>query len=296
MLSDFAYRITGSSDLYQGDGRTPSASINFITAHDGFTLCDLVSYNDKHNEANGDNNNDGSSNNDSWNMGAEGPTEDPNINNLRERQMRNFLATLMLSQGVPMLNGGDEIARSQKGNNNCYCQDNELTWHDWQLDEPRQRLLEFTSGLIRLRREHPNLHRRDFYQDRKIRGSEERDVAWYGTDGNEVSDEAWSEGWSKSIAVVFNGQTMNEIDEDGQPVMDESFLIIVNAADQGVEYILPQPPNQTPWRQVLDTEDIADPFHEATGEDKVIMGGRSVRVYCDGPVEPAARRQRARTI
>ena len=168
-LSDFAYRLTGSSDLYQFDGRKPYASINFITAHDGFTLCDLVSYNEKHNEANGENNQRRTDNNDSWNMGAEGPTDDPEINKLRERQMRNFLATLMLSQGVPMLAGGDEVARSQMGNNNCYCQDNELTWFDWNLDDPRERLREFTCKMIKLRSEHPNLHRRKFFQDREIR-------------------------------------------------------------------------------------------------------------------------------
>lgn len=207
-LSDFAYRLTGSSDLYQGDGRTPSASINFVVAHDGFTLCDLVSYNDKHNEANGDNNTDGADNNDSWNMGAEGPTDDPNINNLRERQTRNFLSTLMLSQGVPMLAGGDEIARSQRGNNNCYCQDDELTWHDWNLDEPRKRLLDFTSKLIALRREHPNLHRRKFFQDRVIRGSVVRDIVWYNTDGSECSDDNWNSPWNKSIGVMFNGKTL----------------------------------------------------------------------------------------
>jgi len=284
-LSDFAYRITGSSDLYQHDGRTPSASINFITAHDGFTLYDLVSYNTKHNEANGEDNRDGSDGNDSWNMGVEGPTDDANINNLRERQMRNFLATLMFSQGVPMLYGGDEFARSQNGNNNAYCQDNELSWFDWQFDEPRKRLLEFTSRLIQLRRKHPNLHRRNFYQDRTIRGSVERDVAWFGTDGKEVSDQAWGQGWNKSVAVMFNGRTINEIDEEGQPVMDESFLIIVNAADQGVEYVLPEAPNQTPWRLVLNTEDMVDPFKEVQTDGGAIVGGRAVHVYCDDGVE-----------
>jgi glycogen operon protein len=169
MLSDLGYRLTGSSDLYQYDGRKPYASINFMTAHDGFTLCDLVSYNNKHNEANGDENRDGTDNNDSWNMGAEGPTDDPAINTMRERQMRNLLTTLMLSQGVPMINGGDEFARSQQGNNNCYCQDNELTWFNWNPDERRKRLLEFTCKLVHLRLAHPNLHRREFFQDREIR-------------------------------------------------------------------------------------------------------------------------------
>jgi glycogen operon protein len=298
-LSDFAYRLTGSSDLYKSDGRKPSASINFITAHDGFTLCDLVSYNEKHNEANGDNNSDGADDNESWNMGAEGPTEDADINNLRERQTRNFLTTLMLSQGVPMLAGGDEFSRSQMGNNNCYCQDNELTWYDWKLDEPRKRLLEFTSRLIQLRRDHPNLHRRRFFQDRKIRGSVVRDIAWYGTDGNEVSDEAWGETWNKSIGLMLNGKTLGVMDEEGHPVVDDSFLILVNAADEGVEYVLPEPPNKTPWRQVLDTESINNPFCEAAVEDKVIVGGRAVRVYSDGIEEVAkapVKQKLARTL
>ncbi|MES2391395.1 MAG: glycogen debranching protein GlgX [Acidobacteriota bacterium] len=286
-LSDFAFRLTGSSDFYQGDGRTPSASINFITAHDGFTLCDLVSYNEKHNEANGDNNNDGTNDNDSWNMGAEGPTDDEGINTLRERQMRNFLTTMMLSQGVPMLLGGDEVARSQQGNNNCYCQDNELTWFDWNLDEPRKRLLQFTRRLIQLRREHPNLHRRKFFQDRTIRGSVVRDVAWYGTDGNEISDEAWEESWTKSVGLMLNGKTLGVMDEEGQPVVDDSFLILVNASDGGVEYALPEPPNKTPWRQVIDTENIEDPFYETTVQEKVIVGGRAIRVYSDGVEEVA---------
>jgi glycogen operon protein len=298
-LSDFAYRLTGSSDLYKNDGRSPSASINFITAHDGFTLCDLVSYDGKHNEANGDNNTDGADNNDSWNMGAEGPTDDENINNLRERQTRNFLTTLMLSQGVPMLAGGDEFSRSQMGNNNCYCQDDELTWYDWNLDAPRKRLLEFTSRLIQLRKEHPNLHRRRFFQDRQIRGSVVHDILWLGTDGNEISDEAWGEAWNRSVAVMLNGKTLGVMDEEGAPVVDDSFLILVNASDQGVEYTLPEPPNKTPWRQVLDTENIDDPFCESTVDTKVILGGRAVRVYSDGVNEPAKspnKQKMARTV
>ncbi|MDE1162455.1 MAG: glycogen debranching protein GlgX [Acidobacteriaceae bacterium] len=299
LLSDFAYRICGSSDLYQGDGRRPSASINFVTAHDGFTLCDLVSFNEKHNEANGDDNKDGSDNNDSWNMGAEGPTDDENINNLRERQTRNFLTTLLLSQGVPMIAGGDEFARSQRGNNNCYCQDNELTWYDWQLDEPRKRLLEFTSKLIQLRRDHPNLHRRKFFQDSQIRGSVVRDVAWYGTDGNELSEEVWNEPWSKSVAVLFNGKTLNQMDEEGQKIVDDSFLIIFNAAPEGVDYVLPEPPNKSPWRQVLDTESLDDPFCETEIHDKVIVGGRAIRVYSDSVeqvAKTASKQKPARTL
>jgi glycogen operon protein len=281
LLSDFAYRLTGSSDLYEMDGRRPYASINFVTAHDGFTLCDLVSYNQKHNEANGDNNTDGADNNDSWNMGVEGPTDDPVINTLRERQMRNFLATLILSQGVPMLCGGDEFARSQKGNNNGYCQDNELTWFDWKLTPARERLLEFTAKLIHLRRNHPNLHRRKFFQDRVIRGSVVRDIAWYNTDGGELSEEAWTTAWNRSLALMLNGKTLAITDEDGSPIIDDTFLILVNAAAEGVEFTLPEPPAASPWTQVLNTENIDDPFAEEEIGEKVIVGGRSVRVFCD---------------
>jgi isoamylase len=298
-LSDFAYRITGSSDLYQGEGRTPSASINFVTAHDGFTLCDLVSYNEKHNEANGEDNKDGSDSNDSWNMGVEGLTGDPKINGLRERQIRNFLTTLFMSQGVPMLFGGDEFARTQSGNNNAYCQDNELTWFKWEFDDEQKRLLEFTAKLIALRKEHPNLHRRKFFQDRKIRGSVVRDVAWYGTDGKELSDQVWSEAWSKSIGVMFNGHTLGVMDEDGEPVYDDSFLILVNASDTGVEYVLPDPPNSKPWRQILNTESIAEPFCSAEVHDKVILGDRAVRVFTDSVeqvAEAPAKKPLAKTL
>ena len=283
-LSDFAYRLTGSSDLYQNDGRKPYASINFITAHDGFTICDLVSYNEKHNEANGEDNRDGANDNDSWNMGVEGRTDDAGINEMRERQTRNFLATLMLSQGVPMLTGGDEVGRSQRGNNNAFCQDNELTWYDWNLDAPRRRLMEFTSKLIELRKSHPNLHRRRFFQDRTIRGSVVRDIAWYGPDGNEASEESWNSGWSKSLGLMLNGKTLNVMDDNGDPVEDDSFLILVNASHEGVEFTLPSPPNGNPWLCVLRTENIEDHFAHVKLGDKIIVGGRALAVLSDGKV------------
>jgi len=283
-LSDFAYRLTGSSDLYQSDGRKPYASINFVTAHDGFTLCDLVSYNQKHNEANQDNNKDGTDNNDSWNMGVEGPTDDPAINVLRERQMRNFLATLMLSQGVPMLSGG-EVARSQRGNNNAYCQDNEMTWYDWNLDEPRKRLFEFTARLIHLRLSHPNLHRRKFFQDRPIRKEGEdivmMDIAWFSTDGRQVSNETWHTDWNRAVCVLLNGQTLQVTDEDGKPIIDNSFLLIVNAAQDGVEFVLPPCQTGGQWCQVMSTEDIEDPFRGKEPTGKVIAGGRSLLLFID---------------
>lgn len=292
-LSDFAYRLTGSSDLYQSDGRRPYASINFVTAHDGFTLDDLVSYNDKHNEANKDDNKDGADDNASWNMGVEGPTDDPEINALRERQTRNFIATLMLSQGVPMLCGGDEIARSQRGNNNAYCQDNEITWYDWNLDPPRKRLLDFTSKLIALRRAHPNLHRRKFFQDREIRTSGEtkvvRDILWLNTDGQEVDDAHWNTDWNRAIGILLNGQTLHISDEDGHPIIDNSFLLFINASADGVEFTLPPPPAGE-WRHIVNTQNVADPFAEELVGEKIIVGGRSLVLFRDGrPGEEAAR-------
>jgi glycogen operon protein len=287
-LSDFAYRLTGSSDLYKFDGRKPYASINFVTAHDGFTLCDLVSYNEKHNEANGDDNTDGANDNDSWNMGAEGPTDDEEINNLRERQMRNFLATLMLSQGVPMLAGGDEVARSQRGNNNCYCQNNELTWFDWNLDDSRKRLQEFTCHVIQLRLAHPNLHRRKFFQDREIRrkGNGEllrviRDITWFNNDGSEFSDEAWNSEWTRAIGLMLNGQTLQVSNEDGEWVIDDSFFLLVNAAHEGVEFVLPSSPSGNPWCQIIDTENIVDPFKNTIVDENIIVGGRSLKLLSD---------------
>ena len=212
-LADLGYRLTGSSDLYKNDGRKPYASINFVTAHDGFTMRDLVSYDQKHNEANGEENRDGSDHNDSWNMGAEGETDDAVINAARARQQRNFLATLLLSQGVPMICGGDEIGRTQQGNNNAYCQDSEISWYDWSLAEKNQSLLEFTTKLIALRRAHPNFRRRKFYQDRVIRHSVLKDIAWYRTDGAEMTDEEWNAGWVRCIGMMLNGATIGDVDK-----------------------------------------------------------------------------------
>jgi len=196
--------------------------------------------------------------------------------------MRNFLTTLLLSQGVPMIAGGDEVARSQRGNNNAYCQDNELTWYDWKLDAPRQRLLEFTSRLVHLRREHPNLHRRKFFQDRVIRtmnGNDlVHDVAWIGTDGNPLSNDAWNTEWNRSLAVMLSGNTLQVTDEQGQPVIDDSFLIMVNAAHEGVEFTLPPTPNGGRWSHLIDTENIDDPFATTELGEKVILGGRSMMV------------------
>ncbi|MGZ4788146.1 MAG: glycogen debranching protein GlgX [Terriglobales bacterium] len=277
-LSDLGYRITGSSDLYQNDGRKPSASINFVTAHDGFTLEDLVSYNSKHNEANGENNHDGANDNDSWNMGVEGPTDNPKIINEREKQKRNFLASLLLSQGVPMILGGDEIGRTQHGNNNAYCQDNEISWTHWDLDERKQSLLSFTTKLIELRKSHPNLRRRKFYQDRAVHNSVLKDIAWYGTDGREMGEDAWNAGWAKSLAVMFNGQTLDTVNEMGQPVTDDTFLILLNSSENTVTYTLPASVHDKGWQMVLDTSDLQQPFKSGTVNGTFDVQSRSLVV------------------
>jgi glycogen operon protein len=256
-LSDLAYRLTGSSDLYDRDGRRPSASINFVTAHDGFTMHDLVSYNDKHNEANQEGNNDGANDNHSWNMGAEGPTDNPEIIERRERQKRNFLATLLLSQGVPMILGGDEISRTQNGNNNAYCQDNESTWLDWSLDNRKIALVEFTQKLIRLRRDHPSLHRRKFYQGRAIRGTEEKDIVWLRPDGQEMSDEEWGLGWVRCLGLMLNGETIGEVDEGGEHVTDDTFFIMLNCHHEPIQFFVPKPHSCDRWEVLIDTNDPA---------------------------------------
>jgi isoamylase len=253
-LSDLAYRLTGSSDLYQSDGRHPSASINFVTAHDGFTLNDLVSYNEKHNEANREDNQDGTNDNASWNMGVEGPTDDPAILELRERQKRNLLATLLLSQGVPMICGGDEIDRTQHGNNNAYCQDSPISWYDWNVNEQRLSLLKFTKKLIALRKRHPNLRRRKFYQDRSIRRSEARDIVWLRPDGGEMTDEEWTAGWVRCLGVMLNGETLDHVDEAGEAILDDTFLLLLNCHHEPIDFYLPQAPKKSKWEVILYTD------------------------------------------
>ncbi len=257
-LGEFAARLTGSADLYQDDGRKPYASINFITAHDGFTLRDLVSYNEKHNEANGEDNRDGESHNRSWNLGAEGPTDDPEITAKRARQQRNFLATLLLSQGVPMLLGGDEIGRTQQGNNNAYCQDNEISWFDWENAD--QKLLGFTTRLIAFWREHPVFRRRRWFKGRPIHGHDASDIAWFKPDGTEMSEQDWTEWYAKSFALFLNGDALRSRDERGRPVHDDSFLILFNAHVDPVTFTLPGGPWGERWMPVLDTS-LGDGFH-----------------------------------
>jgi isoamylase len=259
-LAEFAYRLTGSSDLYQGTARSPYASVNFITAHDGFTLRDLVSHNDKHNEANGEENRDGEGHNRSWNCGEEGPTTNAAVLALRARQQRNCLATLMLSQGVPMLLGGDEIGRTQRGNNNAYCQDNEVSWYDWKNAD--QKLLQFTRRLIRLRQRHPVLCRRRWFQGRDPHGVGVGDIGWFTPAGAEMSDADWQAGFAKSLGVFLNGSAIPTTDERGERVLDDSFYIMFNAHHDAQEFRLPPPAWGTRWTQVLDTHEGVDEMSE----------------------------------
>jgi isoamylase len=269
-IGEMAYRLTGSPDLYQTTGRRPYASINFITAHDGFTLNDLVSYNEKHNEANGENNNDGDNNNHSWNCGAEGPTDDPKINTLRARQRRNFLTTLFLSQGVPMLCGGDEWGRTQKGNSNAYCQDNEISWLNWERDEKQNALLEFTKKLIRLRREHPVFRRPKFFQGRRIHGSDIKDVMWFNEGGNEMSDEEWASPLVRCLEMLLSGDTVDVLNFQGEPIRDETFLLLLNGYHEPIPFVLPGE-EHVEWELILDTVDeegfLREPRKFASGDD-----------------------------
>jgi isoamylase len=252
-LSAMGFRLTGSSDLYGKGGRRPFASINFVTSHDGFTLDDLVSYNQKHNEANGEENRDGTDNNLSWNCGAEGPTKDAAILALRERQKRNFLAAPLLSQGVPMLCGGDEISRTQQGNNNAYCQDNEISWFDWSLNRSRRDLLDFTRCLIGLRRRHPVLRRRQFLYGRRIQGSEVEDLAWFRPDGKEMTEENWGDPLARCIGLRLAGDAIEEVDARGERITDDTLLILLNAHHEPVPFILPAHRRGVRWEVLLDT-------------------------------------------
>jgi isoamylase len=262
---EFARRLTGSSDLYQDDGRRPFASVNFITAHDGFTLRDLVTYNDKHNEANLEDNRDGTDDNRSWNCGAEGETDDAEVNALRERQQRNFLATLLLSQGAPMLLGGDELARTQQGNNNAWCQDNELSWYDWELDDRAERMLEFTKRLIALRRAHPVFHRRDFLTGEDRAGSGLPDAWWFRLDGRRMTQHDWSTG-AHRLGLFLNGDGITAPGPEGERVHDSSFLLLFNASGEDVQFNVPSRRFGRQWALVLDTADPgADPGSRSHG-------------------------------
>jgi len=250
-LGELAYRFAGSPDLYENTSRLPFASINFITAHDGFTLQDLVAYNEKHNEDNGEDNQDGEDFNRSWNCGAEGFTEDPEILDLRARQQRNFLTTLFLSQGVPMLLGGDEMGRTQQGNNNAYCQDNEVSWYDWENID--QELLQFTRRLIGFRLQHPVFRRRRWFQGRSIHGSQTSDIAWFTLEGKQMDEENWGEGFAKSLAVYLNGQSIPNPNPRGDPVSDGNFYLIFNAHHEPLNFTLPHAFWGHKWAKILDT-------------------------------------------
>jgi len=280
-VSEFAYRLTGSSDLYQRDGKRPYASINFIVAHDGFTLNDLVSYNDKHNEANGEDNRDGDSHGRSWNCGVEGPTDDVEINKLRRRQQRNFLTTLIFSQGVPMLCGGDEYGRSQNGNNNAYCQDNELSWLSWERRPWQQQQEDFTAKLIHFRHLHPIFRRPKFFQGRKIRGMEAKDLLWFNADGSEMTDEHWNRSFIRCIGVVMAGFAEDIRDYYGKPIHDDTFMLLFNAHHEPVEFVLPGR-EKVSWERIIDTADeagfLAQPTTHPSG-DELPLDPRSMSVF-----------------
>jgi len=252
-VGELATRLAGSSDLFADDGRRPSASVNFITAHDGFTLRDLVSYNLKHNEANGEENRDGTNDNQSWNCGFEGPTTDASINALRAQQQRNFLATLLLSQGVPMLLAGDEFGQTQHGNNNAYCQDSPVAWLDWEFSAEQRDLLQFVCEVIQLRKTQPVFGRRHFFQGRPIHGAEIKDLYWLKPDGTEMSDVDWNAGHARCICMVLPGDQITETSEEGERIVGDSFAILLNAHHEPVPFRLGARRRDLKWSCVLDT-------------------------------------------
>jgi len=286
-LAEFANRLSGSPDLYQGDQRRPSASINFITAHDGFTLNDLVSYNERHNQANGEHNRDGESHNRSWNCGVEGDTDDEEVRRIRARQRRNFLSTLFLSQGVPMLLGGDEMGRTQGGNNNAYCQDSTISWYDWSLRDENLALLGFTRQLMDFRVAHPVLRRRRWFQGRPIYGSGVEDIVWFDCAGTPMDDHQWQQDFARSLGVFLNGRGISSTDHQGRHIVDDSLLMLFNAHWEPVEFALPGPRFGLRWRREMTTaqaEWLADgEIHEAGGT--VVVEARSLVLLCEAPVE-----------
>ncbi len=293
-VGEVAYRLTGSPDLYQTTGKRPYASINFVTAHDGFTLNDLVSYNEKHNEANGEDNHDGDNHNNSWNCGVEGPTEDPEINKLRERQRRNFLTTLFLSQGVPMLCAGDEWARTQEGNNNPYCQDNEISWLSWEHDEKQKALFDFTKRLIDLRHNHPVFRRPKFFQGRRIRGSEVKDVMWFNPGGNEMTDEEWGSSFVRCLGVMLSGDTMDISNFEGDPIRDDTFLLLLNAHHEPIPFVLPGE-EHVEWLLILDTASEEGFLREArklpSGDEVEVIGRAACLLKLEAGAEAEARKE-----
>ena len=291
-LGEFASRLTGSSDLYEHSGRKPFASINFVTAHDGFTLRDLVSYNEKRNEANGEGGRDGESHNRSWNCGVEGPTDDPDVIALRLRQQRNFLTTLLLSQGVPMLSHGDEIGRTQQGNNNVYCQDNELSWVDWDLDEDQRELLAFTGALTLLRTEHPVFRRRRFFDGSADHGgqSDRGDIAWFQPSGEPMGESDWSDHEAQAMSVFLNGDAIPTLDERGRAVVDDDFLLLFNGDSEPKDFRLPGEEWGETWTVEIDTSarDVDTEWREA-GSTMPVPARAVVVLRCphEAPTVPA---------
>ena len=277
-VSEFATRLVGSSDLYEGDGRRPSASINFVTAHDGFTLDDLVSYSAKHNEENGENNGDGSDHNLSWNCGVEGPTADPEVTRLREQQKRNLMATLLLSQGVPMICGGDEIARTQHGNNNAYCQDNETSWFSWELAPASREFLAFTQEIVRFRAAHPVLRRRRFFQGRRIRGVDVKDLAWFDPHGEEMTDADWHAQHVRCLGMRLAGDAIDETDERGHRIIDDTLLILLNAHHETIAFTLPSPGVRHSWTLMFDTAETRTKKRRIRSGHTYELQGRSLVV------------------
>ena len=253
LIGELAYRVTGSSDLYERSGRRPYASVNFVTAHDGFTLRDLVSYNEKHNEANGEDNRDGTNSNRSWNCGVEGRTDDPAINALRLQQSRNFVATLLLSQGVPMLLAGDEIGHTQLGNNNAYCQDNEISWLNWESTDQDRELLAFVQRMITLRKRHPVFHRRNFFQGRPIKGAGVKDILWLTPSGLEMTDDEWKQSHAQTLGVLLSGEALDERGDRGEAIKDNNFLLLLNANHEAKPFTLPTIAQDAHWRALVDT-------------------------------------------
>ena len=280
VLGEMAYRLSGSSDLYSASGRQPFASVNFVTAHDGFSLHDLVSYNHKHNEANLEDNKDGMDDNQSWNCGIEGSTDDPEVNELRERQKRNFLGTLLLSQGVPMICGGDERGRTQQGNNNAYCQDNEISWVNWTLSKAQSQLLEFAAFVIEQRKRHAVFHRRRFFQGRRIRGSEVKDIAWFSSTGKEMTDDEWNMGF-QTLGIRLAGDAIEEMDPQGKPIDDDTFLLLLNAYDQPVPFTLPAHKKGIRWELIFDTMDPKITTHKKPfrGGEVYNIGGHVLALF-----------------
>jgi glycogen operon protein len=275
MLGDFSYRFTGSSDLYQESGRRPLASINFVTAHDGFTLNDLVSYNEKHNEGNREHNRDGENYNRSWNCGQEGRTENPEVIVLRDRQKRNFLTTLFLSQGVPMLLAGDEIGRTQGGNNNAYCQDNPISWIDWENAD--RDLLIFVQSLIRFQHQHPVFRRRRWFLGRPIRGKGLADIHWFTPSGEEMSEQHWQTSYAKAVGVFLNGKAIPSPSPSGERVIDDNICVLFNAHWETIEFILPRNWDGR-WERVLDTAQKYDASAHFDPGERVPVTERSIVV------------------